>query len=353
MKQPKIKRHTLGDCPNWFQEHSDWSPWETGRTKVLNEICKWYATYASQTYDGYTPAKLAEDAPFVSRMLTCLIFHWERKGVERPHTEIVDALEQGKGSDGGDLKGKPFFDLVLTDAMCNGQKKAGEYYGQKVEPQILSSAKYAHGLFGVPSDDDWRGDFYCYLIETNTKLQDKPLERYLGISGLVPWLRKLLIGFLRDRFRKEGRYRTKVDTEGNLSDDPSGPSLLENYCDENGTPLDFAVINELAELVQSCLVESLEDLTPKERLRLGFFYGNSHQNRLIARFFKEKDYQTTRERQKVENRFLETFSKLLDSKILSHPAIAEAQPQLIGVVAQVLVDLLKTETKEYNHEFEQ
>lgn len=343
MKQPIIKRHTLDDCPDWVREHPDWSPWENGREKALNEIRDWYGKHTPQLRDG-DPPPLNEDNSLVGRMLTCLIFHWEQAGTEQSHTEIVDALEQGKGSDGGDLKGKPLFDLVLADALCDHQKKAGEYYGGNVLPMIQSTARFAYKWFDVPFDDDWQGDFYSYLIVTGVK-HDKPLERYLGISGLLPWLRKILVGFLRDRFRKEGRYQARVGHESSFSSDLDAPSPLEGYCDHEGTQLDIAVLNELTALLRECVQDSLATLAPAERLRLALFYAHSMKNQAIARIFKEKDYQTTRERQKAENRFLKAFSAALESKMVSHPAISDSLPQLGNEAARIFIEILQAETK--------
>jgi|GEM_PF-5334690 len=343
MKQPPILRYTLDDCPEWVREYPDWSPWESGRTKALDEIRGWHGNHVPSLRDEIPPQP-DEDAPLVARMLTCLVSHWKRTGIERSHTEIVDALEQGRGPDGGDLKGKPLFDLVLADALCDRQKKAGEYFGGNVLPKIQSTARYAYRLFDVPFDDDWQGDFYSYLIVTGVK-NDKPLERYLGISGLLPWLRKILVGFLRDRFRKEGRYQARVGSESGLNLDPDAPSPLEGYCKNDGTQLDVAVLNELADLLRECVKEALATLSPEERLRIALFYADTMKNQAIARLFKEKDYQTTRERQKAENRFMKAFSGVLESKMASHPAISDSLPQLGNEAARILIEILQAETK--------
>jgi len=367
MKQPPIQSYTWDDCPEWVREYPAWSPWESGRAKALDEIRGWYGKHVPALRDEIPPQpgentrwqpgenvpsqpgenslpQPDENAPLVARMLTCLVSHWERTGKERPHTEIVDALEQGKGPDGGDLKGKPLFDLVLADALCDRQKKAGEYFGGNVLPKIQTTARYAYKLFGVQFDDDWQGDFYSYLIEIGVK-NDKPLERYLGISGLLPWLRKILVGFLRDRFRKEGRYQAKIGSEAALNLEPDAPSPLEGYCNDAGTPLDLAMLNELTGLLRECVREALETLAPDERLRLAFFYAGTMKNQEIARLFKEKDYQTTRERQRAENRFLKAFSTVLESKMASHPAISESLPQLGIEVARILIEILQAETQ--------
>ena len=340
MQQREIKRYTLADSPEWVRNHSDWTPWETG--KALGEIRRWNDKHAPQLRDENPLPVLADDAPLVSRLWNCLVRHWELTGKDRPHAEIVAQLDAGKGPDGGDIGGKPLFDLVLSVALCERQKKAAEHYGTNILPRILSTARFAYSLFDQRYDDDWQGDFYGYLVETGRE-KDKPLDRYLGLSGLLPWLRKKLVGFLRDRFRKEDRYHGKVGDEASLNGDPDAASPLEGFCDKNGTPLDDAALAELADLLRDALQKALVALTPEEQLRLGFFYGERKQNQWVARHFNEHYSKTSRKLTQAKERFQKLLSDELEQKKSSDPAISDSLPLLMERAAHIFVDLLQSE----------
>lgn len=337
------KLHTLDACPDWVRTHPDFEP--------LREIRDCYARHAPKVRDEKPPV-LAGDDILVARLLTCLVSHWEKLGQERSHVEVVAQLEAGKGSDGGDLGGRPLFDLVLCAALCDLQKKAGDYYGANVLPKILSTARYAQLLYGMQPSDDWQGDFYCYLIETGRE-NLRPLDRFRGLAGLVPWLRKRLVYFIGNRFRKESRYKDKVGDEARLGVNPDEPSPLEGFRDNKGTPLENAALRELTVLIRDCMTEALAKLTPNERLRLGFCYGDERQNQWVARFFGEENYRTTRERQRAEKRFIAFFGEQWESKKSLHAAIIDVLPPLREEAIGILVEILHAETKGANHEHEQ
>lgn len=352
MKKPETKLYTLDANPDWIQKHSDFAPWSKGRQKALSEILEWNAGYAPHLRDENPVPELSEKHPLVSRLWNCFVQHWEKTGRDCPHAKVAKNLEAGKGPDGGDLGGRPLHDLVLCVALCDRQTKAAEHYGANILPRILSTARFAYVLFGKKPDNDWQGDFYCYLVEVGRE-KDRPLDRFLGLSGLVPWLRKSLVGFLRDRFRKDARYREKVSDEGSLGDDPNLPSMMEGFCDKNGTPLDLAAHDELTALIRECIQEALASLTKEERLRIGFCYGKDRQNQWIARFFKEHASNTSRKRINAEQHFIATFSEAIERKQESHPAIFECLPLLREEAAWMFTEILRAETKGADHEFEQ
>ncbi len=221
MNQYETKRHTLEDCPEWVQKHSDWTPWETGCDKALGVIRSWNDKHAPQVRDETPLPQLAETDPLVFRLWNCLIHHWESTGRDRSHTEVVANLENEKRPNGDNLGGNPLFDLVLCVALCDKQKKAAEHYGKNVWPHISKTAQYLYrNRFGQTYNDEWQGDFYSYLVEIGRQ-KDRPLDRFLGLGCLISWLKGRLSFFLRDRFRPgrgEDLYHTRIANETSLTD---------------------------------------------------------------------------------------------------------------------------------------
>lgn len=356
MEQKETKKHTLSDCPEWVRNHSDFAPWQTGRQKVLEKIRGWNRKFAPQLCDESFVQKLDEYDNLVTKLLTCLVFHWEKAGKKFSHAKVVENLDRGIKGDGNKTNGRPLFDLIFAAAFCEEHEKAKTHYVEQLLPQLKGKARQFHTEKSLDCTSDWISSFYIYLSEPGESGL-KPMERtFNGFWGIVTWLRAALNNHLLTEYRKQNVKKRRLPQDPLSSqDEDKAVSAIDGLVDENDSPFEEVMLKELAEQTRDALSKALATLGGDDRLRLRLFYSDSDdgddskdrtgkgmQNQEIARIFGERDDTTTRRRKQAERQLMENFRKNLENSAL-FSAIQDRLPQLMDELADILSQFFKSE----------
>lgn len=344
-KQKKVKLSTLSDCPGWVRDHSDFELWKTGRKKLLEEIRGWYRKHGLHLRDENPLPELVEDDLLVAKLLTCLIWHWDKAGREA-HAPVVENLEREIRGNGTKTDGRPLFDLVFAVAFCDEQEKAKRHYGEQLLPKLKKSAKVVHGAKNVPYTDDWISDFFIYLCEPGEKTKVKPMENnFHGHSGIVPWLKRALTNFLKTEFRK--RYAKKRKHERPLSsivNEEQAIALLDGLVDKQGNPIRPELLKEYGVHVIRSFKAAWESLDRKKLTRLQHYLGKMSDH-AVAKLYGEVDSTAYRNRmraiQDLKKQFWENLEESdLFFEIKEH--LQQLEIELKNDLEQVLMQILES-----------
>jgi hypothetical protein len=373
MQKTETEQHTLDKCPDWVRQHSDWKqPWNpAGRAQALAEINGWNAEYAPQLRDENPIPPLKDDASLTSRLWNCLINHWGNAEQEGSHSEIVKKLIAGVNpKTKQDLGGNPLFDLVLADALCNGQGKAAKYYWEKIvnNKEIRGVAKKWHKKYGVSWDDkndeyndsDWATAFYHYLaLKENRKLDD-----YQGHLGLIGWLarcnvlRNFLTGYHFRDVEPTPPNGIIIKRGSSMENDSGTQSWHEGLEDEkSGTPRENAEKKELEELACACMDEALNRRLYLENYdewrRIRYSYRERMTDAEVAKKMSREEYESVdtsrRRRIKAEKNLKKIFFEELHKiKSLHTTSFVELSME---VVLEAFYEILEVVgEKDENHQ---
>lgn len=189
-------------------------------------------------------------------------------------------------------------DLALAHACALGHPAAWEYFVGAFRPGLLAAASAAGPDAGRELADSIYGDLFG--TEERDGVRRSLFDYFHGRSSLMGWLRAVLAQRAVDRARATRRLEPlpEPDTPG----EPSVPAEVD----------DADAARRLA-MVRAALSAALQQLVPRDRLRLSLYYGRGLKLAAVGRVLGESEATVSRKlarcraglRQAVERRLRE------------------------------------------------
>jgi RNA polymerase sigma-70 factor (ECF subfamily) len=215
-------------------------------------------------------------------------------------------------------------DLALACACASGNDAAWDRFVLEQRPLLYRSADALAPGGGARELAD---SLYADLYGLDDRARERPVRqaqdrrslfRYFhGRSSLATWLRAVLAQRFVDRVRSERRFEPLAD-----EDTASAPAAAHDSPDPD-RPRFLA-------LVQRALSGAMSRLTPRDRLRLGFYYAQELTLAQTGRLLREHEATVSRQLARTRKIIREEVERELRAELSSHDEVERCLASVSG-----------------------
>lgn len=210
-------------------------------------------------------------------------------------------------------------DLALAAACRLGCEPAWEHFVLTLRPALYAAARTIAGDEGRELADSLYAELFG--VSPTGAARGSLLAYYHGRSRLVTWLRAVLVRRLVDRRRASSRL-VSLDP----SADPPAAAVARTDDPDRSSYVGFA---------QEALDAAIDELDPRDRIRLRLYYGQDLTLRRIGRLLGESEATVSRKLERARRtlrasveRALRTRYGLSDEAVLRSLEYAAEAPEL-------------------------
>lgn len=231
-------------------------PYGEGCERLLRQIDDWLERYATDYCDNI-PQKGQTDADaFRRRLWCCWRFRWQPDWQEKKEYRIENGTDIATTIESGEPNANLVRDVVLAEAVTQGQERAVTKLVEQYEAEMKRIAKKTSPRYAEDAWSDILGQSFRAPGQTGR------LAHYEGQRSLYFYLKTMVI-------REVYRYVRKYPDETSGNPPEIGPD------DEN--PDDIITREECERLLIDILREAIRRLTRRERLPLYYRFVIAHE----------------------------------------------------------------------------
>lgn len=208
---------------SWLSCQDGMNDWDAGCRRLWQQLGGWTTVYTGRV--GVVPAApdSEKQAPYRARLWRCWSVHWQLAVKESP--PVVDGYrvaaerQSGCGPQGTTFEGDPFEDVVLSEAVLQGDRRAWEQFEKRFRPLCRSQSRSFIDQV-ERTDGDWWSDLMTHLcIKLPAGTAREPfqargaLARFEGRSILAAWLKTVARHFFCERARGRTRGPVLLESE--------------------------------------------------------------------------------------------------------------------------------------------
>jgi DNA-directed RNA polymerase specialized sigma24 family protein len=248
----------------WLSRQVGMQPWSKGCAMLVEHMNRWLAEYSTAYCSNVVRPGQPRYEPYLRRIWTCWKHHWKdaravtgRQGVDG--REVARRILKGRGYAGaGRLQGKPFREVVLSQAVQDNESPAAEYFLKTYRTFAIGVARRQDPNF-ASDPDAWWNEFFAHHLVGYTRSPEQrargKLSTFDGRSGMRPWLRTVVKLCVWGQ-RRRGSKRQQPDR-----DSESGNGQHESVAPEGPPP----ELRECQQLLVPLMRESLDTLSAWEQ----------------------------------------------------------------------------------------
>jgi len=284
----------------WLSHQPRMGDWDAGKTHLHRQLGEWVKEYTGKWRESALGAGDPQQGVYRRRLWQCWAFHW-RQAADASDGRVdgwIIAAERraGQGFGGARLTGDPFADVVLAQAVVEGDRRARAAFESRMRSFCRAQAQRANLDRG---DADWWDDFMTHLSFTMSGGEkSRPftargaLGRFRGQSVLEPWLQSVARHFFCDRHRARMSESKEIDAPGRAG---KGVSASAGWTAEFGEQVEF---------VRARYRTALAALAPRDQLLVRSGKGRQMTNQRAAECLGHDAGHVSRLRPAANLRFL-------------------------------------------------
>jgi RNA polymerase sigma-70 factor (ECF subfamily) len=198
-------------------------------------------------------------------------------------------------------------DLALATACVDGNDAAWEHFIRELRPQLYAAARTVAGDDGRELADSLYGELFG-LSEREGRRRSL-LVHYHGRSRLLTWLRSVLVQRRIDHLRATRRLESLPDGEHGAeltaSASPSDPER-----------------DRLIGVAQAAIDAAIDQLEPRDRLRLRLYYGQDMTLAAVGRVLGEHEATVSRKLERSRKTLRQQAERAMVDSGLAPAAVA-------------------------------
>lgn len=236
--------------------------WATTLTTSITSLEEAVQRHATRLFDR---ALSKADADLCgARLWRCLTYHLNRGGEGEFESlkVLILTCEQGKL-----FPGHPenlVADVILAEALQQGQNRAAQYFQERFMPLVRKTAKDIGKERAVIEIENYMADLYLHRDDSSSRI-----STYKGHTPLKYWLRTVVTNDMLSRNRRK-KSSVPIDDAPVIAAEPAPINIESGDCRALLEPLLSQVVNEISAESRLLLKLLLVDIVPQSQVARTF-----------------------------------------------------------------------------------